>query len=158
MGDTDVTLHSLHIDPFGKRHQRNIKSQLPEQALTIKDIDQLPSRPFNGFDWSEHTHVSKLINEIFAEYAAWYKGDGAGKRLRDRDKIKQHLTHFVLEAYRTYKALSELALGVRLGNKYYNEGGGRYHPNHLSYRVVKNVTDFLVAAGYLVLLQSVNLG
>jgi hypothetical protein len=40
-------------------------------------------------------------------------------------------------------------MGVHLGNGYYNENSGRYHPKHLSYRIVRNVTDFLVSADYL---------
>lgn len=113
-----------------------------------EEIDNLPSRPFKGFDWSVHASVSRLIDVIYGEYVAWYKGTGTGKRLKDPGKIKQHLTHFVLEAYRTYKVHPELTMGVHLGKKYY-EKGDRYCPNHLSYRVVKNMTDFLVVAGYL---------
>jgi hypothetical protein len=117
--------------------------------LTAEDIDQLPSCPFKGFDWSEHAAASRLIDELSGEYEAWYKGDAPGKRLRDIDKIKQHLTHFVLEAYRTHRALPEMAMSVHLGDGYYNQHGDRYHPNHLAYRIVVHVTDFLVAAGYL---------
>lgn len=118
-------------------------------TLSEKDIDGLPSRPFQGWDWSVHANVLRLIDSLFAEYKAWYKSDGTDKRIRDPDKIKQHLTHFALEAYRTHRALPDLCMGVHLGNAYYNKDEGRYHPNHLSYRIVKNVTDFLVAADYL---------
>jgi hypothetical protein len=117
--------------------------------VTLEEVNDLPSRPFKGFDWSVHAHVSHLIDEIFDEYEVWYRGTGTGKRLRDPDKIKQHLTHFVLEPYRSYRAMPDLTMGVNLGKGYYNESGDRYHPKHLSYRVVINVTDFLVAADYL---------
>lgn len=118
--------------------------------MTVDDIDQLPSRPFKGFDWSDHVNVIRLIDVIFAEYTAWYKGEDTGKRIRDPDQIKRHLTHFVLEAYRTYRAMPTLLIGVPLGNRYYNEEStGRYHPKHLSYRVVRNVTEFLESADYL---------
>lgn len=120
--------------------------------MNSEDLDQLPSRPFKGFDWSTHADVSTLIEMLFGEYTAWYKGTGKGKRLRDTRKVKQHLTHFVLEAYRTHRALPVMSMGVHLGKNYYTNGG-RYHPKHLSYRVVVNVTDFLVAAGYLELLS-----
>jgi hypothetical protein len=114
--------------------------------LKLEDVDELPSRPFKGVDWAQHAHVSRMIEGLFAEYTAWYKG--AGKRIRDPGKIRRHLTHFVLEAYRTYRALPELCMGVHRGNEYYSQGGGRYHPSHLSARVVRHVTDFLVAADY----------
>jgi hypothetical protein len=112
-------------------------------------IDSLPSRPFKGFDWSEHAAASRLIDELSGEYEAWYRGTGTRKRLRGPEKIKQHLTHFVLEAYRTHRALPEMAMSVHLGDGYYNQHGDRYHPNHLAYRIIVHVTDFLVAAGYL---------
>lgn len=120
--------------------------------MNQKEIAVLPSRPFKGFDWSVHENVSRLIDEIFGEYTAWYKGAAPGKRLRDPGKIKQHLTHYVLEAYRTHRALPVMAMGVHLGKNHYSNGG-RYHPKHLSYRVVINVTDFLVAADYLEMLS-----
>ena len=63
------------------------------------EVDDLPSRPFKGFDWSEHADVSRLIDSLYDEYAVRYKDDAPGKRIRDPDKIKQHLTHFVLEAH-----------------------------------------------------------
>jgi hypothetical protein len=118
--------------------------------LTMKShaIDSLPSRPFKGFDWSEHADVSRLIDELSGEYEAWYKGTRTGKRIRDPGKIKRHLTHFVLEAQRTYRALPELCMGVHRRNEYYSQGGGRYHPSHLSARVVRHATDFLVSADY----------
>jgi hypothetical protein len=116
--------------------------------MNLEEIDNLPSRPFKGFDWSEHQNVKRLIDMIYGEYAAWYKGTGTGKRLSDPNKTKRHLTHFVLEAYRTYKASPELAMGVHLGKGYY-EKTDRYHPNHLAYRPVEHVTDFLEAADYL---------
>ena len=40
-------------------------------------------------------------------------------------------------------------MGVHLGKDYYADSGSRYRPRHLSYRMVRNVTDFLEAAGYL---------
>ena len=116
--------------------------------MKLEEIDNLPSRPFKGVDWSVHADVSRLVDTLYADYTAWYKREHPSGRIRDPDKIKQHLTHFTLEAYRTHKALPELTMGVHLGKKYY-EKGDRYHPNHLAYRVVKNVTDFLVAAGHL---------
>ena len=117
--------------------------------MNPQTVDNLPSRPFKGVDWSVHADVSRLIDELFGEYKEWYRGTGKGKRLRDPGKIKRHLTHLVLEAYRTHRALPDLAMGVNLGDDYYNKRGGRYHPNHLSYRIVKHVTEFLVAADYL---------
>ena len=118
--------------------------------MTTEDIDKTPSRPFGGFDWSEHENVVKLIDALFAEYVIWYKKGGETRRIREPQKIKQHLTHFVLEAQRTHRALPALTMGVHLGNRYYTEGKDtRYHPGHLSYRMVKNVTDFLSDCGYL---------
>ena len=70
-------------------------------------------------------------------------------RIRYPDRIRQHLTHFVLEAFRTHRAWPELSMGVHLGKDYYADTGSRYRPRHLSYSAVKHVTDFLVAAGYL---------
>jgi hypothetical protein len=121
--------------------------------LNIETIDNLPSRPFKGLDWSVHADVSRLIDEIFDEYEVWYRGTGTGKRIRDPGKIKQHLIHFVLEAYRTYKALPELCMGVHLSNRYYNNLGTRYDPNHLAYRIVVKTKEFLVAAGHLEILS-----
>lgn len=118
--------------------------------MSTEAIDQTPSRPFRGFDWSEHENVVKLIDALFAEYKIWYKNGGENRRLSHTDKIKQHLTHFVLEAYRTHQALPKMAMGVHLGNRYYNESKHiRYHPGHLSYRFVQNVTRFLSENGYL---------
>ena len=37
-------------------------------------------------------------------------------------------------------------MGVHLGKDYYVDNGSRYRPRHLSYRMVHNVTDFLVDA------------
>ena len=107
------------------------------------DSNEPLSRSFKGYDWSEHVNVKRLIDALFAEYKDWYKADNPGRRIRDPDRIRQHLTHFILEAYRTHSALPTLSMGVHLGNGYYNEGVGRYHPRHLSYRIVRNVTDFL---------------
>ena len=118
--------------------------------MTAADIDDLPSRPFKGFDWSEHYNVQKLIVALFGEYEAWYRGTGEDKRIKYPEKVKLHLTHFALEAYRTHRALPGMSMGVHLGNDYYQEKNhDRYHPRHLSYRIVINVTEFLVAAGYL---------
>jgi hypothetical protein len=117
--------------------------------LKPEEIDNLPSRPFKGFDWSEHFNVQRLIVVLYGEYEAWYKGKNPGGRFRDSQKVKRHLTHFVLEAQRTHRALPGLCMGVHLGNDYYNCKGDRYHPRHLSYRIVKNVTEFLVEADYL---------
>ena len=108
--------------------------------------DELPSRPFQGWDWSEHSNVKQLIDALFKEYAVWYKAQGDRRRIRDPDRIRQHLTHFVLEAFRTYSALPELSMGVHLGKDYYADTGSRYRPRHLSYRMVHNVTEFLVDA------------
>ena len=108
--------------------------------------DELPSRAFQGWDWSEHSNVKKLIDALFKEYTVWYKAQGDRRRIRDPDRIRQHLTHFVLEAFRTYRARPELSMGVHLGKDYYTNSGSRYRPRHLSYRMVNNVTDFLVAA------------
>ena len=116
----------------------------------MDEIDNTPSRPFSGFDWSEHEQVKGLIEHLFDEYIDWYKRKGTNARIRDKDKIKQHLTHFVLEVYKNYKAFPELCTGVHLGKQYYqDEAGSRYNPNHLSYRPVINVTEFLVDTGYL---------
>ena len=123
-----------------------------EFGITIpgaERIDDIPSRPFGGRDWSEHANVLRLIDALFGEYAEWYKDTNPNGRIRDPAKIRQHLTHIVLEAFRTHCALPTLSMGVHLGNKFYNEGTGRYHPSHLSYRIVKNVTEFLVSAGHL---------
>ena len=108
--------------------------------------DELPSRAFQGWDWSEHSNVKKLIDALFREYAVWYKAQGDRRRIRDPDRIRQHLTHFVLEAFRTHRARPELSMGVHLGKDYYADTGSRYRPRHLSYRMVHNVTDFLVDA------------
>ncbi len=114
------------------------------------DIDQTPSQPFKGFDWSVHENVIKLIDALFDGYKIWYKNTGENRRIRDPEKIKQHLTHFALEAYRTHHTMPTLLMGVHLGNRYYSEGNGeRYHPSHLSYRVVRNATSFLYDNGYL---------
>ena len=93
--------------------------------------------------------MSRLVNTLYAEYTAWYMGENPNGRIKDEDKIKRHLTHFVLEAFRTHRALPELAMGVHLGKGHYSKNADRYHPNPLSYRVVKHVADFLVAAEYL---------
>ena len=42
-------------------------------------------------------------------------------------------------------------MGVHLGKDYYADTGSRYHPRRLSYRMVHNVTDFLVDADCLVM-------
>jgi len=111
-------------------------------------IDNFPSRAFKGFDWSENSKVAVFIHGLFAEYTVWYKQGESKKRIRDSTKIQQHLTHFVLEAYRTFKASPDYLIGIHLGNSYYNSKT-RYKPNHLSFRIVINVTQFLTAAGYL---------
>ena len=33
----------------------------------------LPSRAFQGNDWSEHANVKRLIDALFDEYEIWYK-------------------------------------------------------------------------------------
>ena len=114
-----------------------------------EDVNKFPSRPFQGFDCSEQENVTHLIEYLYGEYAAWYKGKKPDGRLKKPKEVKQHLTHFVLEAFRTYRALPGMSMGVHLGKYYYNSEGDRYHPSHLSCRIVVNVTDFLVAAGYL---------
>ena len=112
------------------------------------DIDF--SRPFQGYDWSDHPNVNRLIDEIYAEYEVWYREDTPGQRIRNRSTVRQYLTHFVLEAYRVHRAQPGMMLGVHLGKNHYKKGGDRYHRKHISsYRVIKNVTDFLVAADYL---------
>ncbi len=116
----------------------------------MQDIDDIPSRPFGGFDWSEHPEVTSLIGHLIEGYIDWLKGSNTNKRIRDKDKVRQHLTHFVLEAYRNYMALPELCMGVHLGKHYYQDiACRRYHPNHLTYSRVINVTDFLVDMDYL---------
>ena len=120
-----------------------------EQHIEETEMTLLPSRSFRGFDWSEHVNVKMLIDALFRVYAVWYKAQGIGRRIRDPDRIRQHLTHFVLEAYRTHRARPELSMGVHLGKNYYADTGSRYRPRHLSYRMVRNVTDFLVSAGHL---------
>ena len=113
------------------------------------DSNAPPSRAFRGFDWSEHSNVKKLIEALFKEYRKWYKANDSSRRIRYPDRIRQHLTHFVLEAFRTWRAWPELSMGVHLGKDYYNNSAGRYRPRHLSYSAVKHVTDFLVATDYL---------
>ena len=78
------------------------------------DIDNTPSMPFKGYDWSEHKNVTMLVDAMFDEYRAWYKDSGENKRIRGAENIKQHLTHFVLEAYRTYHTFRKEKLD-RLG-------------------------------------------
>ena len=109
----------------------------------------LPSRAFQGNDWSEHANVKRLIDALFGEYEIWYKEEASGKRIVGPDKIRQHLTHFVLEAYRTWRAWPVLTMGVHLGKDHYGKGGDRQRPKHLTYSAVKHVTDFLVARHYL---------
>ena len=120
-----------------------------QDTANPQDPDEPPSRAFRGFDWSEHSNVKKLIEALFKEYKVWYKAQGDGRRILYPDRIRQHLTHFVLEAFRTWRAWPELSMGVHLGKDYYADSGSRYRPRHLSYRMVRNVTDFLEAAGYL---------
>lgn len=122
--------------------------------MNLEDIDSLPSRPFKGFDCSLHFNVQRLIVVLFGEYEAWYRGKNPGGRLRDPEKVKRHLTHFVLEAYRTYRAIPGLLLGIYRSNAYYNKSNpDRYHPKHLSFRIVNNVMDFLIYAEYMEMLS-----
>ncbi len=114
------------------------------------DIDDTPSRPFTGFDWSEHVQVTNLIASLLNEYIDWYRDNKPNARIRDEDKIQQHLIHVVLEAYRNYLALPELCMGIHLSKAYYSDNQlKRYHPDHLSYRILINVLAFLVHQGYL---------
>jgi hypothetical protein len=117
-----------------------------KQHIEAPDSNAIPSRAFRGFDWSEHLNVKKLIEALFKEYAVWYRAQGDERRIRDPDRIRQHLTHFVLEAFRTNRAWPELSMGVHLGKDRYGKSADRQHPKHLSYSAVKHVTDFLVAA------------
>ena len=113
-----------------------------------QDIDF--SRPFRGFDWSDHVRVQRMIDEVFAEYAVWYREDTPGERIKNPHLIRQYLTHFLLEAFRVHRAQPGMMLGVPLGKDRYRKTGDRYRRKHIaSYDGVKNVTDFLVAGDYL---------
>ena len=117
--------------------------------MNTEDMEDLPSRPFTGFDWSEHFNVQKLIVDLFGEFEAWYMGSDDNKRVTLPIVRRRHLTHIVLEAYRTHRAMPGLLLGIHRGNYYYNQAGDRYHPNHLSFRIFNKVMDFLIDAEFM---------
>ena len=122
--------------------------------MNPEDIDDLPSRPFKGFDCSEHESVTRLIETIYGEYAAWYMGQKPNGRLSNPGKVKDHLKHFVLEAYRTHRAMPGLLLGIYRSNLYYNKSDpDRYHPKHLSYRIVNNVMNYLIDVEHIEMLS-----
>lgn len=72
------------------------------------------SRPFKGFDWAVHPIAGALINQLLSEMEDWWRTEQGGERFHS-DKYFQHLNHFVLEAYRTYKAHPKLYLGIHHG-------------------------------------------
>jgi hypothetical protein len=115
--------------------------------MDVNDIDNLPSRPFKGFDWSEHPNVERLLDYLYDEYAGWYKERG-GKVLREPRKVRNHIMHFVLELYRAHKALPGLLVGIPLHKPFYDEKD-RYHPAHLAYRVTINALNFLIDKSYI---------
>ena len=41
-----------------------------EQHIEETEVTVLPSRAFQGNDWSEHANVKRLIEALFDEYAS----------------------------------------------------------------------------------------
>ena len=101
--------------PENNEDMQGAVAEQQDAAATELDIDF--SRAFEGYDWSEHTNVKRLIDTIFDEYEVWYKGDTPGERIRNRNILRQYLTHFVLEAYKVHGAQPGMMLGVPLGKE-----------------------------------------
>lgn len=115
-------------------------------TLTTEEIDAYPSRQFKGFDWSETEEVKLLIDVYFGLYLVWAKETDGQERIKQQKELKEHLTCFVLEAYRTYKANPNMAMAVSLGKgTISNYQKSRYKPSHLSYRLVNHIVKFMLA-------------
>jgi len=116
---------------------------LPE-GLTTAEIDKLPSRRFTGFDWSEHPAVVALIDELFDEYLIWAKEVDGQQRINKEKELKEHLTCFVLEAFRTHNSNPNVAMSVSLGNETIsNYQDNIYRPKHISFRLINHIYQFL---------------
>lgn len=117
--------------------------------LTTKEIDQYPSRPFSGFDWSEHPCVTNFIDYMYSLYEPWARANGS-QRIKNQDEIRTHLMCLTLEAFRTYLMSETLYMAVPLGNKTiagYKKS--RYKPHHLSFRLLNRVKTFLISNDFL---------
>ena len=81
-GFYDLQWRTAHISDMNQAEQH-----IEETEMTV-----LPSRAFQGNDWSEHANVKRLIDALFGEYEIWYREEASGKRIVGPDKIRQHLT------------------------------------------------------------------
>lgn len=114
------------------------------KLMPASEIDKHPSRPFKGFDWSDHPNVLTFINCLFYHYELWAK-DQCAQRIKNKKEIQTHLMCFTLEAYRTYLMFPDLYMGVSLGNETIpSYKKSRYKPHHFSFTLTNRVIDFLV--------------
>ena len=122
---------------------------LPD-GLKTAEIDQLPSRQFRGYDWSNHPKVHDFINELFIDYIKWAKEVDGQQRIKHKDQIKDQLTCFVLELFRTYESHPELAMSASINNETIGKyPGNRYKPEHITYRIMEHIRDYLLHDGYI---------
>lgn len=120
-------------------------------TLTTAEIDQLPSRHFRGYDWSNHFNVHDFINELFVDYLVWAKKIDGQQRIKNKEQLKEQLTCFVLELFRTYKSHPKLSMAVSLGNgTISNYQHSRYKPHHFTYKLFNHIRDYLLHGGYIV--------
>jgi len=122
---------------------------LPEGPTTA-EIDQLPSRQFRGYDWSNHPKVHDFIDELFIDYIKWAKEVDGQQRIKHQIQIKDQLTCFVLELFRTYKSHPELSMSVSIGNETIGKySDNRYKPEHITYRLMEHIRDYLLHDDYI---------
>ena len=115
------------------------------KTLITAEIDQLPSRQFRGYDWSKHPNVHDFMNELFFDYLVWAKEIDGQQRIKHKAQLKEQLTCFVLELFRTYKAHPELSMAVSLGNETISGyQHSRYKPNHFTYKLFVHIFNFLL--------------
>lgn len=119
-------------------------------TLTTEEIDRLPSRHFEGYDWSEHKPVNELIDLIFEDYSKWARESKGQQRIKQQAELKTHFKCLLLELYRTYKISPDMALAISLGNETISSyQGDRYKPGHLTYRLMNHAFDFLAENDYI---------
>jgi len=116
---------------------------LPE-GLSTEEIDAIPSRRFRGYDWSFNPKVHDFIDELFIDYMKWAKEIDGQQRVKNQDQIKDQLTCFVLELFRTYQSHPKLAMSVSIGNETISGyQHSRYKPHHITYKLLIHIFDFL---------------
>ena len=120
------------------------------EGLSIDDVDHLPSRQFRGYDWSLNPKVHDFINELFDDYVKWAKTIDGQQRIKHQEQIKEQLTCFVLELFRTYKSHPKLAMSVSLGNETISSyQRSRYKPHHITYNLQVHIFNFLFHDDYI---------